>query len=192
MAKAPAKGVAGTLQEILTNLQTQVKDRTLELEAANKKIAELSKGAGPDLSGDIKIEKIKREEAQKAFKESQEKVAVLEKEVAEAKSAVPEAGASSAELEAEIVKRTLREKDLAERTEELLSTNKKLVLESDARRAADEALKVAQAELAKGGSGAGASDVMLKSEVERFGTIPGTSESWAVRVLSYSPSHSIS
>ena len=70
MAKAPAKGIAQTLQDVLSNLQNQLKEKTVALAAADKKIASLSGGQGGDFTVELDAEKEKRAEAEKLFNEA--------------------------------------------------------------------------------------------------------------------------
>ena len=131
MANSPAKGIAQTLQDVLNNLQKQLKEKTVALDAANKKIAALSGEKGGDFTVELDQEKEKRAETEKLFKEAKAEISQLKKQVNEASSNGK--GASSAELDQEKEKRTQVEKDLAERTSELLEANKKLLAETQAR-----------------------------------------------------------
>jgi len=83
MAKAPFKGIAQTLQDVLNNLQKQLKEKTLALDEANKKVAALSGGKGGDFTAELDKEKQKRTEAEQAFKDAQKQIAQLKKQVAE-------------------------------------------------------------------------------------------------------------
>ncbi|MCH7499895.1 MAG: hypothetical protein IH886_07780, partial [Nitrospinae bacterium] len=138
MAKAPFKGIAQTLQDVLNNLQKQLKEKTLALDEANKKVAALSGGKGGDFTAELDKEKQQRAKAEQAFKDAQKQIAQLKKQVAEGSSNGD--GTSSEELAAEIEKRTQIGKDLAERTDELLQTNKKLLAETQARMKVESAL----------------------------------------------------
>ncbi len=100
MAKAPSKGIAQTLQDVLNNLQKQVKEKTLALNLANKKVATLSGGKGGDFTAELDNEIQKRAEAEQAFNDAQKQITQLKKQVAEGSSNGD--GASSAELAAEI------------------------------------------------------------------------------------------
>jgi len=131
MANAPSKGIAQTLQDVLGNLQKQVKEKTVALDAANKKIASLSGGQGGDFTVELDAEKEKRTQVEEQFKEAKAEISQLKKQVKENSSNGK--GDSSAELTQEIEKRIQVEKNLAERTAELLEVNKKLFAETQAR-----------------------------------------------------------
>ena len=59
MANFPSKGIAQTLQDVLSNLQNQVKEKTVALDAANKKVAALSGDKGGDFTIELNKEKEK-------------------------------------------------------------------------------------------------------------------------------------
>ncbi|HKI49692.1 MAG TPA: hypothetical protein VKA69_10225, partial [Desulfobacteria bacterium] len=136
------KGIAQTLQDVLNSLQKQVKEKTVALDAANKKIASLSGGQGGDFTVELDAEKEKRVQAENQFKEAKAEISKLKKQVEEGSSNGQ--GASSAELNQEIEKRIQVEKDLAERTAELLEINKKLLAETQARTKAEAELNNAE------------------------------------------------
>ena len=143
MANAPTKGIAQTLQDVLGNLQRQLKEKTVALAAANKKIASLSGGQGGDFTVELDAEKEKRAQAETLFKEAKSEISQLKKQVSEGSSNGK--GASSAELTRETEKRTQVENDLEERTAELrneqlelLEMNNKLLAETQARKKVEE------------------------------------------------------
>jgi len=122
MTNAPSKGIAQTLQDVLTSLQKQLKEKTIALEAANKKINTLSGGQNGDFTAELDKEKEKRAETEALFKEAKAEISQLKKDMKEASSNGK--GDSSAELIQELEKRTQAEKDLAARTAELAETEK--------------------------------------------------------------------
>ena len=161
---AATKGIAQTLQDVLNNLQKQLKEKTVALDAANKKIASLSGGQGGDFTVELDAEKEKLAQAQNQIKEEKKEAKAetsnLKKQVKEAKAEISNlkkqvseaslngSGDSSTDLTLEIEQRTQVEGDLAARTAELLEMNKKLLAETQAR------MKV-EAELSNAGQGGG-------------------------------------
>ena len=131
MSNAPSKGIAQTLQDVLNNLQKQVKEKTVALDAANKKILALSQDKGGDFTVELDKEKEKRTETEKLFKDAKAEISLLKKQMDEASSNGK--GADSSELIEQLEKRTRAEKELAERTGELAEANKKLDAETQAR-----------------------------------------------------------
>ena len=74
---AATKGIAQTLQDVLNSLQKQVKEKTLALDAANKKIASLSGGQGGDFTAELDAEKEKRTQAEQQYKEATSEITKL-------------------------------------------------------------------------------------------------------------------
>ena len=172
MANQP-KGVAQTLTDVLTNLQSSLKERTRELDAAKKKLKEEMaarqaleeqiKTGQIDVGGEF-VPKAEYDAAVQSQKETQSSLENAQARIESlAKSGGGGGGVSSAELDNEIHKRRKAEDLLSERTENVYNLTRDLQKEIDLRRKLEDRLKILALK-----SKTGASDSELKDEIEKL------------------------